>query len=234
MQFVLNGPGGFPGIPAYASTTDLTNARTSGQGWLVKNAATSARVYDYRAIVSQIPSDTIINSLPATVTNSDFNAANSSYGYTWYKYSGNGGLPLTINGPLSVGSKRIVLLVGSADLNINGPINLTDGSGFFMVLVGKTAGGGKGNILVNSTVGGAAPDLEGIYEADNTFTDNAGNTQLWVRGSLTAYGGVSLLRDLAGANSTTPAEVFEYAPDQILLYPPKLGIRRLTWKEVAP
>lgn len=31
-----------------------------------------------------------------------------------------------------------------------------------------------------------------------------------------------------------PAELFEFAPDQILLYPDKLGFRRTRWSEVAP
>lgn len=231
---------GYPGVPSYQGATDLTNTLASSLGWLVKNTTTNQRIYNYQAITSLIPADTVINTLPATITSANFNFAGTtaSYGYKWYKYSGNGGLPLTINGALNIGTEKVILLVDSANLQINGNINVTDGSGFFMVLVGKTATGTMGNINVAATVGGAIPqanpNLEGIYESDGVFNDTSANTQLWVRGSVVANGGVSLLRDLVAGNATTPAELFEYAPDQILLYPPKLGIRKLNWKEVAP
>lgn len=231
---------GYPGVPSYQGATDLTNTLASSLGWLVKNTTTNQRIYNYQALTSQIPADTVINALPATVTSANFNfsGTTASYGYKWYKYSGNGGLPLTINGALNIGTEKVILLVDSANLQINGNINVTDGSGFFMVLVGKTATGTMGNINVAATVGGVAPqanpNLEGIYESDGIFNNTSANIQLWVRGSVVANGGVSLLRDLVAGNATTPAELFEYAPDQILLYPPKLGVRKLNWKEVAP
>ncbi|KKP57349.1 MAG: hypothetical protein UR48_C0019G0017, partial [Microgenomates group bacterium GW2011_GWD1_33_9] len=31
-----------------------------------------------------------------------------------------------------------------------------------------------------------------------------------------------------------PSEIFEFAPDQILLFPPNLMFKRTKWTEVAP
>ena len=129
----------------------------------------------------------------------------------------------------------MILLVDSADFYINAPINLTDGQGFFMVMVGKNSDGNKGNILIDPTVGGgASPNLEGIYEADAQFRTGLSAIQLRVRGSVTGYDKVDLQRDLGIANSNTPAEFFEFAPDQIMLFPARLGVRKINWKEVAP
>jgi hypothetical protein len=236
LLFDTSGTGGFPGVPAYQGSTNLTAGSVSSTSWMSQNTITSPKIYDYQSFINQIPADTTINTIStSSVNNTNFNAGNSSYGYTWYKYNGAGGIPLSINGPLNIGSKKVILLVDSADLLINAPINLTKGSGFFMVLVGETAGGAKGNIVVDPAVGGGgSANIEGIYEADNVFGDSAGNTQLWVRGSVVAYSGVSLQRDLNIPNATTPAELFEFAPDQVLLFPNKLGTRRINWKEVAP
>jgi hypothetical protein len=233
--FEANGAGGYPGVPAYANTTNLTNSNASTIGWLLKNTITSPKVYDYQAFVNQIPTTTTINTISSSNLGSQLNSGtiDATTGYYWYKYTGP--VDLNVNSAVNLGSRKVVLLVDSADLLINSPINLTDGQGFFLALVGKNSGGSKGNIIVGSTVGGgAAPNLEGLYLADNGFFDGSSANQLWLRGSLIAYGGVTLQRDLGGLNGASPAELFEYAPDQILLFPGKLGLRRINWKEVAP
>jgi hypothetical protein len=235
--FGIAGTGGFPGIPGYGGATNLSNTTVSSTGWLTQNTITNPKVFDYQSFVDRIPSDVVFNVInTSSVNNSSFNASNSYYGYVWYKYSG--GVPLSIDGQINVGSKKIILLVDSNDLIINNNIKLTLGNGFFMAIVGKTAGGTKGNIIVNPTVGGVPPqasaNIEGIYEADGNFSDGVGNNQLWVRGSVVAYGNITLQRDLGVTNASTPAELFEFAPDLMLLYPNKLGVRRINWKEVAP
>jgi hypothetical protein len=52
---------------------------------------------------------------------------------------------------------------------------------------------------------------------------------------LAGLSGISLQRDLAD-DSVTPAELFEYTPDQIivLLNTPALSSKNMNWKEVAP
>lgn len=233
-----------PGIPAYGGTTNLSATNVSAVGWLAASPITNLKVYDYQYLTNQIPADTVIVPLTTNILDQATLDANitPSYGYYWYKYDGSGsGLDLNLNSNLNIGTKKVILLVNSADFNINGNINLTDGKGFFMVLVGKGSAATKGNIVVDPAIGGGvAPNLEGIYEADGIFESGTTGTKtdstLWIRGSVAAYSGFSLKRDLGSTtNATTKAELFTFAPDQIMLYPTaRLGIRRLNWKEVAP
>lgn len=134
--------------------------------------------------------------------------------------------------------QRAVLFVDGGDLTIRKQIQLTKGEGFFMAIVGKDAAGNKGNILIDP----AAASLEGFYSADNLFktgtkyNEDLGifDDQLHIRGSVVGLEGVSLQRNLGSSNTTIPAELFEYAPDLIFTYPPKLSVRKMRWKEVAP
>lgn len=224
------GGGTFPGVPAYGGSTNLTTTNASQIGWLAKSPWSSPKQFDYAYFSNKIPPDVTFKSI--TSINDTSIAANdpTQHGYAWYKYDGskNGGLPLTVDSATHISNKKVIILVDSANLNINNTINLADGQGFFMVIV-------NGNINVNSSVTGT-PSLEGLYVADGTFSDGGGSAQLHVRGSVVAYGGIDLVsgRDLGAANSGTPAELFEYAPDQIMLFPSVLGYRKINWKEVAP
>lgn len=233
--FGLPGTGGFAGVPAYGGTTNLTSGNFSQSGWSAQSSMTVAKVYDYNFFANQMPADTSVYLLPNNVLSQATINANTtqSYGYYWYRFDGTStGLDLNINSAIDIGARKVILLVDSADLYINAPINLTDGQGFFMAVVGKNSGGTEGDIVVNPSVGGGAFDLEGLYVADGSFSTGVGANQLRVRGSVVGYGGINLQRDLA--NNSLPAEFFEYAPDQILLFPSKFGLRRLNWKEVAP
>lgn len=243
--FDLDGDGTYPGIPSYQTLTDLNSGNLSSQNWIAKSTSANPKTFDYQALSSQIPASTTINTIGSSSiggsTLSSGGTRDSATGYYWYKYNGNGSSDLTLTSAANIGSRKVVLLVDSANFNINAPINVTDGVGFFMVLVGRTSTNTKGNINIDSSIGystpqaSPAPNLEGIYLADNTISDGSGSNQLSIRGSVvSAYSGVSLARDLVGGNALYPAEFFEYAPDQILLYPPKLATRRLNWKEVAP
>lgn len=245
--FGLAGAGGYPGVVAYGSTIDtaLTSSNisnTAGAKWLANSEATGLKTYDYSFFANQVPSGTSINNLPSSgvisQTDIDSGVKDQSTGYYWYKYDGSGtGLDLSLNSNLSIGDKKIILLVNAANFNIAGNINgITRGQDFFMVVTGKDANGDKGNIVVDPTVGGGVgPNLEGIYFADGTFSTGLGTSQLKVRGIVVANSGINLQRDLGGeSNATTPSEYFEFAPDQILLFPTKLGDRKIDWKEVAP
>lgn len=234
--FDLPGGGTFPGIPAYGGSTNLTNTSVSAKGWLANSPWTNPKVYNYDFFANQIPSDVVMKPITAIDDTQIVAGDQTKYGYAWYKYEGtdHSGQPLTVDAATHIFNKKVVVLVDNADLDINSTINLADGQGFFMVIV-------KGNIVVSQAVGGgAAPNLEGIYVADGSFSDKIGGVimpgsdiPLWVRGSVVAYGGAGLLRDL-GVGNASPAELFEYAPDQIMLFPTKLGIRKIDWKEVAP
>ncbi len=231
--FGILGTGGFPGVPAYSGNTWLTGANVSETGWLVESTVTNAKTYSYDYFANQIPDD--VAALETTVDVADVEASLTTGGtpdtnnYYWYKYDGalNGGTALTLPA-VSFGTRKVILMVDSADVNITGNISLTVGQGFFMIVV-------KGNINVDPGVGGSGPNLEGLYFSDGIFSDGVGDTQLWIRGSVVANGGISMQRDLGlAADATTPSELFAYAPDQIMLFPKVLGVRRINWKEIAP
>ena len=231
--FDLAGSGGFPGIPTYGGTTNLNTSRTDVSqsppfGWLANSQSVASNIFSYNYFANMVPDDVVFNSIdPVNPAGSLTGGATLSYGYRWFKYDGasNGGQPLTLPS-VNISGKKVILLVDNADLNITGNVNLADGIGFFMTIV-------KGNINVGTTVGGGGPNLEGLYFTDGTF-ESVGNSQLMVRGSVVANDGANLLRDLVGAANVNPSEFFEYAPDQILLYPSKLASRKISWKEVAP
>lgn len=232
VYFGLAGAGGYPGVPAYTDGTNLTTSNVSQTyGWLAQSSWLNPRLFNYDYFANQIPSDILPNVKSINGTDDLSGAVADPQGYEWYKYNGGakGGIPLTIDADQDIGSRKVILLVDSANVNINKTINLTDGLGFFLMIV-------KGNISLDPTLGGATPALEGIYIADGSFSDGSGqaedDVEMKIRGSVVAYGGVNMQRDLA--SNISPAEIFEYAPDQILLFPKSLSFRRLSWKEVAP
>ncbi|MGA2910869.1 MAG: hypothetical protein ABSE04_03685 [Candidatus Microgenomates bacterium] len=234
--FDVAGGGGFPGVPSYGGSTDLTAANVSSKSWLVNSDYSSTKLYNSTFFLNAIPPDVKINNLGSTFDQIAFNNATAdSDGYVWFEYDGsqNGGLDLTIPSNLDFGSNKVVLLVKNADLDISGDINYTDGQGFFL---GVTTG----NIVVDPSVGGGgAPNLEGVYVADGEFvtgtTGAQDDSQLWIRGSVAAYGGFNLERDLGpDLNGTTPSELFEYAPEVDLMFPAKLGGYIINWREAAP
>ncbi len=213
--FGIAGAGGYPGIPSYGSTS-LTSSNVSPTGWRAQSVSTSTKIYDYNFFENQIPIDITTNYLEP-VQSSDLSGATPDLnGFEWYKYTGP--LALDLNS-LNLGSRKVILLVKNADLNIRGNISLTDG--FFGAFV-------NGKTIVNSAV----TSLEGIYLSDLSFETGVGTSALSVRGSVATYGGVSLQRDLT--DNRAPAEFFEYAPDQILLFPKNLSTRKISWKEVSP
>ena len=171
-------------------------------------------------------------SVPGSTFESGGTAVDGIY---WYQYDGTNLGDLTINSAADLGGRRVVLFVKSANLIVNGDINYTQGSGFFIAIV-------TGNISIGPAVGGgggAPADLEGVYVADGQFitgsTGLANDKQLWIRGVVAAYGGFSLQRDLGPvADATTPSEVFEFAPELDLMFPSKLSTYVINWREVAP
>ena len=241
--FDIVGDGGYPGIPSYGASTNLTQTNVSVTGWMANSGYNATKVYNSDYFLNVIPEGTTINTLTSSIDGSAIaSGGTESNGIFWYEYYPlqHGGLDLTINTAADVGSRKVILIVNGANVYLNGNINLTKGSGFFMLVAGAAADGTKGNIIVNPSVGGGVrANLEGIYIADGVFqtgtTGTKSDIQLWIRGSVAAYGGVNLQRDLGDAvNSTTPAELFEFAPDLELLFPEKIGTRTTNWQEVAP
>jgi len=244
--------GGYPGIPAYGfgNSTNLTVGTVSITDWIVNSGYNASKIYNSNYFLSSIPTGVSITMLGPTVTQTDFdNGAISSDGYYWFEYdpSANSGADLTISSAIHFGNKKTILIVKGADVYINSTINAAHGTGFFLLVAGADASGNKGGkIFVSPNVGGTnivngiqRANLEGIYVTDGQFSTGTNkpltdDLQLWFRGSLAAYGGMSLQRSLGSANSTTPAELFEYAPDYALNFPTEFGTQSVNWQEVAP
>jgi len=238
-NLILPGSGGYPGVAIYGGVLSLgTNGGkvSSPQNWKAQTA-TSLHNYTFASFTRKIPTTvTYINLIPAANLDNMISAAGSS-GYTWFKYDAalnfNQDLTLTGSG-LSVGDKKIVIMVDGGNVNVNTKINLTKGTGFFGVFTNK-------DINIYNVVGGSGTyDLEGIYFADgsvNTANDKLPlepTSSLKFRGSVVGMVKVNLQRDLGAANATTPAEFFEYAPDQLFLLPSAFSHKKTQWQEVAP
>jgi hypothetical protein len=87
--------------------------------------------------------------------------------------------------------------------------------------------------------------VQGLYLADGIFStcETAGcgyDTAtgdfypLNFEGTVVAWGGVSLDRDIFTQNACSPSETFTYRPDMIERLPDYFDISRFTWGEVAP
>ncbi len=228
--------GGYPGIPIFSGSLQgagvpLDKSTISQTfGWHSNTSVVYTKPFDYSYVISQIPSDiTPVTINTATPTASDIlNAPAASDGYIWLKYDGTILGDLSINNALAIGNKKIILIVGNANLKINAYINgITKGSGFFLAVVDR-------GINVNASVGSTSTYLEGLYVADNVWKSEPGSLQLRTRGTVVAHEGFTLQRDMGSGNSGSAADYFEYAPDLVALFPPKLSVRRINWKEVAP
>jgi hypothetical protein len=221
-----------PGVATAQGSVSSGSGITSKNppfGWSAQSSYKGIR-YDYSYFEKKTDGISLTDlTFPRINALSDLTTRPTQEGYTWVRYTGGGALEIGNN--LNVGSNKIVLFVHNADLIIKAPITVTKGKGLFMVIT-------DGNILVDPSVGGSAlSDIEGIYFTDKEFRTetDGGNTdkQLHMRGAFVAMDKIVLERSLS-SNTVTPAETFEYGADQVLLFPPRLGDRNLSWKEIAP
>ncbi|MFZ3301753.1 MAG: hypothetical protein WA152_03510 [Microgenomates group bacterium] len=220
------GLGGFPGVVTYGTTFNLAGTtKISTTSWNANTTTIQPRLFNYQYFDNLIPEsvrdnitiatdDSLRNSTGYKITGSE---------YEWFKSDGS----LTIASDINFGTRKVILFVENGGLGINGRVNLSNtsaGTGFFGTFV-------EGNIVVDPAVTGA-PSIEGIYLTDLGFSSGASTLPLHVRGSIVSHGGVTLSRDLT--NNTNPAELFEFAPDQVLLFPDNLRYKRTKWAEIAP
>ena len=216
----MNGLGGFPGVPVYSGSLGVGSGDISNKLWGAKTSTAQSKIFDYLYFEGLVPDDIT----PTLATNASLRLPGfSKYGYEWFKLDGN--LVINSGSNIDFAGRKVILLV-SGNLTIGSNINLTDGVGFFGAFVG-------GNITLNSSV----TQIEGIYTADGYFDTNTGSNPLWSRGSVASHAtndGMRLRRNLVGGNATSPSELFEFGPDQIMLFPEKLSFRRSKWVEVAP
>jgi hypothetical protein len=240
--FGLEGSGGYPGVPSYGGSYDFEagsgTGTVSSTGWLANSMSTFNKVYDYSYFQALVRPNVEINEIiePEIQGGYLINQGNATRGYVWFRRQGD----LTITGVANLQDRKVVLLV-DGDLYLGRPpaqsgssIRVRDGSGFFMAIV-------SGDIIISPKASidplNPQPVFEGIFLAEGQVkTGTEGpvlDEQLWIRGSVAAYGGVVLERDLTD-NNVTPAEFFEYGPDLLFTFPRDLTSRKYKWKEIAP
>ncbi len=232
----LEGLGGFPGVPVYGGSENFGEGNASSTGWLANTQSLFSKIYDYSYFSRLIRPDVVLTEIDSPSVNGGYftSGGTPKRGFVWYHFDGDTLGDLTINSNVNMpGDRKVVVLVENADLYIDGRINVNDGIGFMMFIVGKNSSGDKGNIYVDADLAGQ-DQIEGVFFAEGQFRTGAGSDQLYVRGMVAAYDGIVLERDLEGDNTDEPAEVFEYAPDFVLTFPRDLTFKRLRWKEVAP
>ena len=244
-NLVIYASGNFPGVPTAGGSintgTGCTNCFSSSYNWRVSGAAYAGPTLTFDYFRQKLPTSFTpenIAVLPLNELMLASGAAEYPPASRYYYYQYNGALgDLRIEDPdgvVSIGTRKVIVFADSNVL-IASDIRVTPGQGLFLLIA-------SGNISVTPTVGDplpvdTLPNLEGIYFTEGQFlTGTSGpalDQQLHVRGSVVAWDKVVLERDLTD-NTTAPAELFEYATDQFLLFPAVLGERDVSWREVAP
>lgn len=228
--FNLAGLGGFPGVAKYGGSTSLSSVNVSEKGWLANSSYTPSnnKVQNYAYFKRFIPSEVTLNQIPSdSIEGSFFESGGvESEGYFWYEYDGGvtgPTLSITSSINLPVG-RKVIIFATNADLNIEADISYTSGESLLTVLV-------SGDIAIDGDV----ENLQGFFLADGDISTGSSSNAFYFKGSIASQGSLILQRDLGDPlNLTTPAEVFEYDPTGIFLFPPKLSIEKTRWKEVAP
>jgi len=128
---------------------------------------------------------------------------------------------------VAAGESYVVLVNG--DMNINYNVSVA-GGGFLMFVV-------NGTLSVDPLV----TNMEGLYVIDDVFVTTSQfeegvtvDVPLSVEGSVVAWGGVQMSRDIGLDGSTTPTETFTYRPDLLANMPELLKSFTLSWQEKAP
>ncbi len=152
---------------------------------------------------------------------------------------------LTIGYNFNISSSKQIIIFVPGTLTVKNEISVDTG-GFLGFIV-------RGDIVfdrglgVNPTANPAGTKLvDGVYVTDGTLRTLAeGQTPdtnkkfigkgMFAAGvKLDGSGGFDFRRDLGSNNATYPAEYFGYRPDFLVNFPQVFGIRRITWREVAP
>jgi hypothetical protein len=221
--FITNDSDNDPGIPVTGGNFSVGSSST--KGWLVEGSRyLGTQPYNFSFFESKTDMINSVNVNSSTMTQASLSTGGILHeGYEYYFYDGRQG-DISLSGNITVGDRKIILIVDDADVLVDGNISLNDGNGFFMLVSSK-------GISINETV----DSIEGLYFTDGIFktnSDNTGDEQLVIRGAVVADS-VKLTRSLTN-NSIAASEVIEYAPDQYLLYPSSLAQPFLVWKEIQP
>lgn len=135
------------------------------------------------------------------------------------------GNTITLGNDWSVGSGESYVVFVDGDLTINNDVIVTPG-GFLAFVV-------NGDVAVDPSV----TSMQGMYVMDGNWssgTTGGTDVQLVTGGSIVAWGGVNLQRDLGSSNLSAPGEKFVYRPDLLVNMPDAMKNFLLNWQEVAP
>lgn len=142
-----------------------------------------------------------------------------------FYYLNPSGSEASVSTPWVVGSGESYIVLINGDLRIASNITVADG-GFLAFIV-------NGSVRVSPAV----TDIAGIFDIDGVMiTESNGSSDVAAdfEGSVVAWGGVSLGRDLGANNSNTPGESFSYRPDLLVNMPEAMKVFALKWEEVVP
>jgi hypothetical protein len=219
------------GIPISGGGTTVNpgSGDPSEPGWVAEGSEYLGKTYNYSYFVGRLPANVDPDLLLVNlVSEADFTSGGTEYpaGSDYYYYSYDGSLgKLTISAiGGSLNSRKVILFVSGADVDIGGDIDFAVGTEFFMLI-------SDGNIGISDS----ASLIEGVYAVDgdfNTDIDAASepDAPLTIRGTVIANQ-ILLNRELAD-NSQDPAETFEFAPDLMMQFPHSLGEQNIRWREV--
>ncbi len=240
--FIADNPQGHPGVPSAGGETDFGEGRISSKGWVVEDSPyRGTEPFSYEYFEKKIPIGVELKNPGNQFEQEDVDDCEEFEGYCWFKYDGSdSGVDLTTSGRvIDAKKKKVVLFVKNSDFEIKSLLKVTRGlGGFYVIVEGDQDNGPAIRIdpLIGDNILDSNPDIEGIFFTERTFSTgtqgNGGDNQLYIRGSVFAKK-FQLQRDLA-RNFTTPAEVFEFAPDLILNWPIFLSPKNIIWREVTP
>lgn len=131
----------------------------------------------------------------------------------------------SVSTPWTVAAGESYVVFVDGDLRIASPVTVAEG-GFLAFIV-------NGSIRVSPAIS----EIQGLYVADGAIiTESNGGVDVAAEfeGSMVAWGGFNMGRDLVANNVGTPGESFRYRPDLLLNMPDAMKIFALRWEEVVP
>lgn len=142
-----------------------------------------------------------------------------------FYYINPNGSEASVSTPWTVAAGESYVIFVNGDLRIASNITVANG-GFLAFIV-------NGSVRVSPAV----TDVAGIYVIDSTLiTESNGGTDVAAnfQGSVVAWGGVNLGRDLVAGNLNQAGEKFTYRADLLNNMPDSMKVFALKWEEVVP
>lgn len=221
LSLIAPGAGGALGALMRSSgTVDTGTGLVSSEGYSAQTTYRGKTMnYDFFAAHMGVTNNTQ-NDWGADTMNKPVNSASRDFYYI--NPTSN---EASVSTPWVVANGESYVVFVNGDLRIASDVTVEPG-GYLSFIV-------NGNVAVSPAV----VSMQGLYVVDGTFaSESNGGTDLAleVEGSVVAWGGVSLGRDLASTNTTLAAERFTYRPDLLTNMPEKMKVFALKWEEVVP